>query len=190
MLRIHLHNSLWWLNIRPPSLLAFVAEDYKRELFAAPCRLPGGDYQRKRARLSSQDTSIVLQIGSRWSGFGRLSQRKIALREVPGREGARLHGWDGIPEFLNCSRLGRDLKGWRPGLWDLVVVIVDILKAKWTEVETSPPAWLNSLWFLLPGVIFPAQYFYSVKRICCSVCRRGFGPLLPPFWPTFTSILA
>lgn len=178
MLWSHLHNSLWWPDIRPPSLLTFVAEDYKGTICSA--------MQTTRRRLS-KERSEAFKSGhfdcvTDWFQVRKLWKAQPEENCPPWSAGARASeaswlGWySGIPKLLT---FGRDLKGWRPGLWNLVVVIVYILKAKWTELDSSPPARLNSLWFLLPTYFFSSSIFSHVKRIDGSECRCGFVPGLP-----------
>lgn len=106
----------------------------------------------------------MLQIGSRWSGFGRLSQRKIALHEVPGE---RQRGFTVGMAFQNSkTHVWRDLKGWRLGLKNLVVVIAYILKPK--HAEGSFKSMLNSLWLSL-------WYFWTdIFQICSLFSWHAF----------------
>lgn len=104
MLWSHLHNSLWWLDIRPPSLLTFVAEDYKGTICSA--------VQTTRRRLSKEGSEAFksghFDCVTDWFQVRQLWEAQPEENCPPwsaGREGARLHGWDGIPEFLNYSRL-------------------------------------------------------------------------------------
>lgn len=123
----YLHNSLWWVNTCLHPSVSFVSEDYKGTVSSAT-QATRRRLSKGRTGLLSQDPSIVLQIGSRWGSFGKLSQRKIALHGVPARrrEASRLAWHSRIPKLLTFSRIS---EGWTPDLKNLVVVDRSYIKS-------------------------------------------------------------
>lgn len=69
-----MHFDGWILILIPDS---FVSAVYKRPVSSA-VQATKRRLSKGRNGLSSQDPSIVLQIGSRWGSFGKFCRRKIA----------------------------------------------------------------------------------------------------------------